>query len=131
MRPIAWDTWAFLEVYFEWSRHDAVRTLLEQADFVFTVRDVVAETFNAIVNRTGKTEDAWTWLESLSASRIKVYEPSLSDVRQFIGEGRRTGSLSFTDSALAFAAQRDSVVEIASEDAEFRKLDLVPLFARH
>ncbi|MBI4393664.1 MAG: PIN domain-containing protein [Euryarchaeota archaeon] len=130
MRLIAWDTWAFLESYFEWPRHEAVRALLADASMVFTVRDVVAESFNHIVHKTGRTEEAWTWLESLSASRVKVYEPSFRDVYAFMGQQSRTGSLSFTDHALAYAAVRDDVVEIATEDAEFRRLDLVPIFAR-
>lgn len=130
MRAIAWDTWAFLETAFEGSRAAQVQALLKEADFVFTVREVVAESFNFIVKKTGRTEEGWRWWSALEESRVRILEPSLSDLHEFMGRHNRAGGLSFTDFALAYTASLEGATEIATEDAEFRRLRFSPIFAK-
>lgn len=130
MRAIAWDTWAFLETFAEGPRSDEVDALAAEADAVFTVREVVAETFNAIVKRSERTRDGWRWWAALADSRVRVFEPPLEDLRTFMESRKRVGSLSFTDHALAHVALREGIDEVATEDAEFRRFGLRPVFSR-
>jgi predicted nucleic acid-binding protein len=130
MRAVAWDTWAFLETATEGPRSQEVEDALADAHAVFTVREVVAETFNHLVRVAGRTEPAWRWWNDLAASRVRVFEPPMEDLRAFMGAQRRLGGLSFTDYALAHVAMREGVEEVATEDAEFRRFGLRPLFAR-
>lgn len=130
MRSVAWDSWAFLEVAFDGPRRAAVERLLREVDYVFTVREVVAECFNFLVRRTRRTEEGWLWWTRLLASGVRVFEPPLNEVREFVGRSPRGGSLSFTDYVLAFAAMREGAKEVATGDHGFERLGLTPLFAR-
>lgn len=130
MRPIAWDSWAFLETFLRGPRASSVESLLEDAGPIVTVREVVAETFNFLVRRSGRTALGWTWLKALAASRIQVHEPPLELVVGFLQRSPREGNLSFTDYALALVAKETGCESVASEDAEFHRLGLRPLFSR-
>lgn len=130
MREVAFDTWAFLELYDQGPRCRDVAKLLRDADFVFTVRDVVGETCNYIIRRSGRTEDGWAWWEALASTPMRVFEPPLREVRDFLGDRDRRGGLSFTDHALAGVALRERVKEVATADDEFHRFGLTPLFAR-
>lgn len=129
MRAVAWDTWAFLESALEGSRRDDVEALLEEADYIFTVRDVVAETFNFLCRRTRRTEVAWEWWQSLRAGVVRIFDPSLDEVHAFIAGAPRGSDLSFTDYSLAWAAAKNRAQEIATEDRAFEALKMRPLFA--
>lgn len=130
MRTYAWDSWAFLEVFYNGARAPEVQALLREADVIVTVREVVAETFNFIVRKSGSTAEAWKWWAALAQGRVRVFEPTMKDIREFVDADSRKGSLSFTDYALALVARRERVDGVATEDREFRKLGAVPLFAR-
>jgi predicted nucleic acid-binding protein len=130
MREVAIDTWAFIEMVSGAERAGDVEEVLEEADRAFTVREVVAETFNLIVKETRKTAEGWAWLDHLREGRIRVYEPPLAEVYQFIAESDRRGGLSFTDHALAHIALRERAKEVLTADSEFRRFGLRPLFAR-
>lgn len=130
IRAVAWDSWAFLEVLSAGPRETDVADLLRATEYVFTVREVVAETFNFIVRRTGQTAKARTWWNALRASRVRVFEPPLDEVHAFVESRGGEGSLSLTDYALAFVAQREGATQVAAEDREFRRLRLDPLFAK-
>lgn len=130
MRAVAWATWAFLEVLSDGPRRAEVERLLRASDFVFTVREVVAETFRFVVRRTGQIGQGLAWWKALRQSRVRVFEPPLDDVYEFAASQGPLGSLNFTDLALAYVAGREGTATVASEDAEFRRLKLNPVFAR-
>ncbi len=130
MRGVAWDSWAFLETLTDGPRASAVEALLDGSDYVFTVREVVAETYGFIVKRKGRAEEARAWWRALRASRIRVFEPPLDEVWDFVQGQGNLGSLSLTDCALGFVARREASASVATEDREFRRLGLVPAFAR-
>lgn len=130
MRAVAWDSWAFLEVAFDGPRRADIERLLREVDFVFTVRDVVAESINFILRRTRSTQEGWLWWTHLLESGIRVFEPPMEEIREFMERSARPGSLSFTDHALAYVATREGAKEVATGDREFQRLQLTPLFAR-
>lgn len=129
MRGLALDTWAFVELALDGPRRAAVEEAYSEAHDLVTVHFVVAESFNFIARRGGGPQRAWLWLQSLRRSPVRVLEPRLADVEEFAAESDPRG-LSLTDCALAWAAVRDHVKDVATEDREFRRLGLHPLFAR-
>lgn len=130
MRTIAWDTWAFLEVAMDGPRGPDVEALASEVDVTLTVREVVAETFTFLARRSGGTETARDWWAELRRSPVRVVEAPLEELWKFAKAVRKPGRLSFTDLSLAWLCDRERVREIATADAEFRQLRLVPLFAR-
>ena len=129
MSALAVDTWAFAELFQAGPRADEVTSVLDEADFLFTTREVVAETFNFIARRTGATRYAQAWWDDLRETHVRVFEPPLDELHTFIHKASARGALSFTDLSLAFVAQREGATAIATGDAEFRRLGLEPLFA--
>lgn len=127
---VAWDSWAFLEVALERPRSLDVAALLSEADGAITAREVVAETFNHIVNKTKSTATAAEWWASLEEGDVRVLEATMDDIRDFAHPLTARGSLSFTDLALGCVARREGVTLTATEDGEFRRMGLQPLFAR-
>ncbi len=130
MRAIAWDTWAFVEVALALPRGSEVQELLEEDPVVVTSRDVVVETFNFLVGRTGGADVALAWWQDLRSSRVRVIDARLEDLHRFAAEHGVGTSLSLVDLSLAFAASEAGASEVATEDAAFRRLGLDPLFAR-
>lgn len=129
-RPVAWDTWAFLESALDGPRRADVEALLDETDVVITVREVVAETFTFIARRTKRNALAVGWWRSLLESRVRVLEPPLADIFALAGGRPQRAATSFADLSLAVAALAEGAVEVASEDAGFRQLKLTPVFAR-
>lgn len=127
---VAWDSWAFLEVAFERPRNLDVAALMGEADGAITSREVVAETFNHIVNKTKSTATATAWWASLEEGDVRVLEASMDDIRDFAHPLAERGTLSFTDLALGCVARREGVTLAATEDGEFRRMGLQPLFAK-
>lgn len=125
---VAVDTWAFLEVALEKPQGPRVAALMDESDRAFTTRDVVAETFSALLHRTRSGDVAWAWWEDLRRSRVRVYEPPIDEVHAFAA-GKMRGSLSLVDLGLAHVALRERALVVASGDAEFRRLGLDPVFA--
>ena len=129
-RPaVAIDTWAFFEVALEKPRGAEVGGLMDEVERAFTTRDVVVETFTGLLHRTRSGAVAWAWMEDLRRSRVKVFEPPLEEVRTWAAAKER-GNLSLVDLSLAYVASRERTKSILTEDAEFRRLGLDPLFAR-
>lgn len=129
MNTLAIDTWGFHELFEDAPHADEVRDLLDAADFAFTTREVVAETFNILVRRTGGTRIAKAWWDDLRDSGLRVFEPPLDELHAFITKAGAKGTLSFTDLSLGFVAQRENANGIITGDREFRRLGLEPLFA--
>lgn len=129
MSVVAVDTWAFHELFEQGPHADEVGELLDGADFAFTTREVVAETFNVLVRRTGGTRIAKAWWDDLQESGIRVFEPPLDELHAFVSKHGGKGALSFTDLSLAFAAKREGATGVVTGDREFRRLGLEPLFA--
>jgi predicted nucleic acid-binding protein len=130
VRAVAWDTWAFVESALDGPRRDEVETLLEEVDVVVTAREVVVETFNFLVRATGKTDAGWRWWKALAESRVRIVETPLRELHAFTGVKDRRGGLSLTDYALGQAATSQRATEVATEDREFGRLGLTPLFAK-
>lgn len=131
MRVVAWDTWAFVEIALELPRHAEVRALVGQDPVIVTSRDVVVETVNFLVGRTGGTDVGLAWWRDLRDSRVRVVDDALEDLAAFADERAPEGAgLSLTDLSLAKAAMDAGADEIATEDGGFRRLGLEPLFAR-
>lgn len=130
MKALAVDSWAFLEMSRAGPRADETSEVLESAEFAFTTRDVVTETFDHIARRTGGTRIALAWWDELREGDVRVFEPPMDELHAFITLHGRRGALSFTDLSLAFAAKREDVREVLTEDAEFRRIGLEPLFAK-
>lgn len=103
--------------------------LLDEADFAFTTREVVAETFNLIVRKTGGTRIAHAWWSDLRDSGLRVFEPLMDDLHAFVAKHGAKGTLSFTDHSLAFVALRERASGVVTGDREFRRVGLEPLFA--
>lgn len=127
---LALDTWAFHELFQGTPKSAEVRRVLDEAEFVFTTREVVAETFNFLVRRTGSTRIAKAWWDDLRESGMRVFEPPLDEIHSFIEEHGANGALSFTDLSLAYVALRERATGVVTEDTEFRRVGLEPLFAR-
>lgn len=130
IRRVAWDTWAFVETYLHGPRSEEVQALGREVDVVYTSREVVAETFNFLVKRTDATREAWSWWAGIRQGRARVVQRDFEEVTGFVEEHRDEGALSFTDLSLAQIALEEGVDEVATEDDEFRRLGLVPLFSR-
>lgn len=126
---VALDTWAFLEVALEKPRAPDVAALVDDVERAFTTREVVIETFSSLLHRTRSPDAAWGWWEDLRRSRVKVFEPALSDIHAFAST-RDRGALSMVDLSLGHVALRERTKTIVTEDAEFRKLGLTPIFAK-
>lgn len=129
MQIVAWDTWAFVETALELPRHGEVARVLAEDPVIVTSRDVVVETFNLLVGRTGRTRVALAWWEELGKSRVRVVDQPLADLRAFAKEHVHDGALSLTDISLAKTAKELGAESIATEDAGFRRLGLRPIFA--
>ena len=111
-------------------RQEEVRRVLRETDFVFTTRDVVVETFNAIQRRTRSSRIALDWWQALRAGRMRIYEPPLGEVLEFMERNVQDRLLSLVDCSLAHVARRERVQEIATEDGEFEHVGLRAIFAR-
>lgn len=129
MKVLAIDTWGFHELLEDGPMAEEVREAIDGAEFAFTTREVVAETFNIIVRRTGGTRLAFEWWEDLRESGLRVFEPPLDEIHAFVAAQGRKGALSFTDLSLAFVAKREAASGIVTGDREFRRVGLEPLFA--
>jgi predicted nucleic acid-binding protein len=125
---VAVDSWAFLEVALGRSRGPEVGGLVDEADRAFTTREVAVETSSAILRHTRSGAIAWAWLQDLVESRVRVYEPPLEEVRSWAAS-RERGNLSLVDLSLAYCATRERTKVVATEDAEFRRVGLDPVFA--
>ena len=129
MRAIAWDTWAFLEVALDKPRRREVDALAADEEVsIFTVRDVVVETFNHLARRT-RTAVARDWWHDLRAAPLRILDPDLDALHAFVTSEARSGNVSLTDHALALAARQVGTPEVASEDRDFAAFGLIPLFA--
>ena len=128
MKVLAVDTWGFHELFEDAPHAEEVRALLDGADFAFTTREVVAETFNVLVRRTGGTRIAKAWWDDLLESGLRVFEPPLGELHAFVTKHGAKGTLSFTDLSLGFTALRESATGVVTGDREFRRLGLEPLF---
>ncbi len=126
---VAIDSWAFLELATAGPRAAEVTARLSEADAAFTVRDVVVETANFITKVTRDSVAARRWWDALRASRVRIVEHSLDDLHAFMTQHAR-GALSLTDLSLAHAALVANVKDIATEDHEFHRVKLNPLFAQ-
>lgn len=129
MRALAIDTWAFVELHDDTPRAPVVADSLRDADVLLTTRDVVAESCNFIIRRSRRTEEGLAWWRDLLASPVRIVDPPLAEVRGFMEE-HGNGGLSFTDHSLAYVALREHCTRIATEDREFRRFGLEPIFAR-
>ena len=129
MSVLAIDTWGFHEMFEAGPHADEVAAVIDGADFAFTTREVVAETFNVLVRRTGGTRIAKAWWDDLSESELRVFEPPLDELREFVTKHGARGALSFTDLSLALVATREKASGVVTGDREFRRLGLEPLFA--
>lgn len=130
MRIVAWDTWAFIETALENPRRAEIDELLAEVDAIVTVREVVVETFNYLVRKSKSQARALTWWNDLVQSRVRILQPEMNELRDYVSKTPTTSQLSLVDQSLAYAATRERIREIATEDAEFRLLGLEPLFAR-
>lgn len=129
MKVAVMDTWAFLEIVLDGARAGEVRDLVGRSKERVTVGAVVYETFNHLVHRTRTTHYAWEWLEALCASDHRILEPTLEQIHGYAAGQDRSGDLSLTDHAVAWAAERHRERSIVSADGGFRRLGLDPLFA--
>jgi predicted nucleic acid-binding protein len=130
MTAIAIDTWAFFEMSKGGPLAAAVERAIDEAEFAFTTREIVAESFSLILQRTGGTRVAKAWWDDLRETDIRVFEPPLDELHAFVTKHGAKGKLSFADLSLGFAAVRERAEEVATGEAEFRRLGLEPLFAR-
>lgn len=130
MTILAIDTWAFHEIFEQGPHAAEVLDVIDGADFAFTTREVLAETFNVLVRRTGGARIAKAWWDDLQESGIRVFEPSLEELHAFVTKHGAKGSLRFTDLSLGFAATREGATGVVTGDREFRRMGLEPLFAR-
>lgn len=128
-RLVAVDTWAFVEIFRAGARAQLVHDAFVAAEHLFTVREVVAESFTLVAARAGRSETALRWWRTLDDMPIDVYDEPLSGVRAFVERVDRRGDLSFTDYALASRAVALGAVDVATADRGFRRLGLNPLFA--
>lgn len=129
MRVVAWDTWAFVESALGYRRKPAVQQLWREADMVVTARDVVAETFSFITGKTKSNRHARRWLSTILSSGIRVVDPSLEDIHDYIDNHPDAQGPSWPDFALAFVADQAGARLVASEDRGFRQLGFDPVFA--
>lgn len=127
---LAIDTWGFHELFEEGPRADEVTRVIDAAEFAFTTRDVVVETFNILVRRTGGTRIAKAWWDDLIESDLRVFEPPLVEIHEFVDQHGAKGSMSLTDLSLGLVALREKASGVVTGDREFRRLGLEPLFAR-
>lgn len=126
---LAIDTWGFHELFEDGPHADEVTRLVDGADFAFTTRDVVVETFNILVRRTGGTRIAKAWWDDLLESELRVFEPPLAELHKFVTQQGAKGAMSLTDLSLGFVALREKASGVVTGDREFRRLGLEPLFA--
>lgn len=124
------DTWAFVERFTNGGEAAAVDEVLTAGPRLFTTRDVVAETFTFITARTRSSAQAWKWWRTIVDLPIDVHDGSLETVVGYIARADRRGDLSFTDYSLAARASQLGATDIATADRGFRRLGLVPLFAK-
>lgn len=127
---VAVDTWAFRESVARTPRGREAEGIIAEADAPFTVRECVVEMFGAMVKAYGRAEPAWRWWEGLRATPMRVFEPPLSEIHEFIRAKGPMGALSLADWSLAYVATRERTRAVLTEDAEFRRVGLDPLFAR-
>lgn len=126
---VAIDTWAFREIAQGTPRGLDAAAVIAEADGAFTVRECVVETYSAILHRTRRPDRAMEWWDGLRETGIRVYEPPLDEVHAFIEKRGRSLAFTLADWSLACVAERERTRAIVTEDAEFRRLDLDPLFA--
>lgn len=121
------DSWAFIEQAFDGPQSGQVGSILQKADRLTTVRDVVIETYSFIVNRGGGPQTADHWLERLKASNIRILDPRFSDIDRFHEGLPKDTGLSLVDVAVAWAASKEKTTDILTQDNGFRAVGLVPL----
>lgn len=129
MRRLAIDTWAFVEVALDRPLREEVEERLRHADDAFTVREVVVETYGFLAHRAG-ARAAGAWWRALREDGIAILEPGIDELAEYEGRAPRDGRLSLVDLSLAYAARKRGAKEVATGDAEFRRLGLVPIFAK-
>ena len=130
MNALAIDTWGFVELVQDGPLTREIERLLDDAGFVFTTREVVAESFNFLLRRTGGTRYAKAWWDELREGPVRVFEPPLDELHGFVTKHGARGALSFTDLSLACVAKREGASGVVTGDAEFRRVGLEPLFAK-
>ena len=102
---------------------------MSRATRLVTTREIIAETFGAIVYRTRRTSEALAWLRPLRQSRVLVLEPQPADIENMLGD-HDAGTLSYADASLGVACLDNGVSDVATEDAGFRSLRLTPVFSK-
>jgi predicted nucleic acid-binding protein len=128
-RVVAWDTWAFVETALQYRRSHEVETLWESTSTIVTARDIIGETYTFILGKTRNTQTARLWLEAASQSRIRIVDPSMEDIIQYIQTRPEATRLSWPDMALAMVAEQAGTSLIATDDEGFSRLGLRPAFA--
>ena len=123
------DSWAFIEEFFDGPQRpqlDARRSLARRH---VTVRDALVESYSYILRKTRPTV-AREWWRVMRESSLVVLEPSLADVDAMADQTPVEAGLSMVDLAVAWAARKQKVTEVASGDRGFQALGITPLFAR-
>lgn len=128
MNGLAVDTWAFVELALGRPRAPDVAAAFEAAPRIFTVREVVAETYGFLQHKTGSLR-ARAWLAALAADEVPILAPDVHAVREAIFRLPKTSSLSFVDVSLGLAATEEGTTAVATADREFRRMRLDPVFA--
>jgi hypothetical protein len=126
---LAVDTWAFVENFFNGPRQAEVAEAMRKAETLVTSREIVAETCNVIVARTGRTNAMREWLSALRAGRTRVLELPMEKTEAFIRGLGPASMLSYADASLSLAAQGEEITNVASDETAFRGAGLTPIFA--